>query len=308
MKWVALFHEPASNQNQWSTPKGLIAQIQNLGVEVVNLPFKEPESIFFPDIKQLLSLGADVVIIFYAGQSNPLEQWMAALRVAIDQLGKQIIVISELGDEPQTKYSNAVRAQISDLCITPDLECANFWRNLGCDAHWITHWADEQIFYSNQSSVRKHFVATTMGKRKYAWMLKILLGRVFINRTCVGIENNAFYNSALIAFQYARWGEITRRIFEAGACGCCVFTNRLDNKKCLEDFFEDGKSIVIYRNRLDLILKLIKYVCLESAEAEKIGNHAATIIRQHHTASVRAQQLLNIVETKLSAEMAIHSH
>lgn len=308
MKWVALFHEPASNQNQWSTPKGLISQIHKLGVEVINLPFKQPESNFFPDIEQLLSLGADVIIIFYAGQSRPLEQWMAALRVAIDQQGKQILIVSELGDEPQTQSSNAVRAQLSDLCITPDVECASFWRNLGCDAHWLTHWADEQIFYRNQSCVKKNFVATTVGKRKYVWMLRLLFGRVFINRTCNGIENNTFYNSALIAFQYARWGEVTRRIFEAGACGCCVFTNRLNHKKCLEDIFEDGKSIVLYRNRLDLILKLIKYLYLESAEAKRIGNHAATVIQRHHTASARAQLLLNIVETRLSGEAQVHNH
>jgi len=306
MKWIALFHERDANQNQWSTPKGLMAQIKNLGAEVINIPFKKPECFYFPNIDQLLTLGADVIIIFYAGQSRPLEQWMAALRVAIDQQGKQIVVVSELGDEPQTQSTNAVRVQLSDLCITPDVECANFWRNLGCDAHWLTHWADEEIFYRNQSCARKNHIATTMGKRKYACMLKLLFGSKFINRTNIGIENNFFYNSALIAFQYARWGEVTRRIFEAGACGCCVLTNRLNHKKCLEKIFEDGKSVVLYRNRLDLVLKLIKYLYLESAEAKRIGNQAATVIQRNHTASARARQLLNIVENKLSGEAPDH--
>jgi spore maturation protein CgeB len=233
---------------------------------------------------------------------------MAALRVAIDRQGKEIVIVSELGDEPQTKGLNAVRAQLSDLCITPDVECASFWSNLGCDAHWLTHWADEEIFYRNQSCVKKTLVATTVGKRKYVSMLRLLFGRVFINRTCNGVENNTFYNSALIAFQYARWGEVTRRIFEAGACGCCVFTNRLNHKKCLEDIFEDDKSIVLYRHRLDLILKLIKYLYFMPAEAKRIGNHAATVIQRHHTASARARQLFNIIQRRLSSDAPVHIH
>ena len=40
-----------------------------------------------------------------------------------------------------------------------------------------------------------------------------------------------FIMTLKISFQYARWSEITRRIFESGACGCCILTNKLPKGK-----------------------------------------------------------------------------
>ena len=63
-----------------------------------------------------------------------------------------------------------------------------------------------------------------MGNRKYSLMLKTIFLKKFKNENKNGKENTDFYNSTSIVFQYARWGEITRRIFEAASNGCCVVT------------------------------------------------------------------------------------
>ena len=45
------------------------------------------------------------------------------------------------------------------------------------------------------------------------------------------------FTTTQISFQYARWSEINRRIFESRACECCILTNKLPKKKMLEKLF-----------------------------------------------------------------------
>ena len=76
-----------------------------------------------------------------------------------------------------------------------------------------------------------------MGSRKYSFILKLFLGRFFINRKSNDYENTDFYNNTKISFQYARWSEITRRIFESGACGCCILTNKLPKENVRKNIY-----------------------------------------------------------------------
>ena len=76
-----------------------------------------------------------------------------------------------------------------------------------------------------------------MGNRRYSFFLKLLLGKFFINRRLNDFENTKFYNDTKISFQYARWSEITRRIFESGACGCCILTNKIKKKNVRKNIY-----------------------------------------------------------------------
>ena len=82
-----------------------------------------------------------------------------------------------------------------------------------------------------------------MGNRSYSIILKLLLGKFFINRRLKDYENTNFYNETKICFQYARWSEITRRIFESGACGCCILTNKIPEEKMLEKYLHIMKAL-----------------------------------------------------------------
>ena len=85
-----------------------------------------------------------------------------------------------------------------------------YWRDKGFNCHWFNHWADESIFINKKNKKRNILIGTSMGRRKYALMLKTIFLNNFKNEKLNGYENTDFYNSTLIAFQYARWGEITR--------------------------------------------------------------------------------------------------
>ena len=62
------------------------------------------------------------------------------------------------------------------------------------------------------------------------------LFEIYINKKCNPLENAQLYQKSKIVFQYARWNEITRRLFEAAACKCCILTNRLPEHTHLETF------------------------------------------------------------------------
>lgn len=301
MNWAALFHEPADAIAAWSTPKGLLDALQAQGEMVHRFPFRAPTPGQFPDPRALLPLQLDVLLVFYAGQSLALEQWMAAIRMAFDDAALPILVVSELGDEPQTRALNTTRVQLSDLCLTPDPDCALYWSALGARCHWFPHWADRQLFDQIADVSRRPMIATTMGRRRYGTLLRCLFGRRFVNRHCLERENTVLYNSALLAFQYARWGELTRRVFEAAACGCCVVTNRLSPSKKLENLFVNGESIVLYRHSLDLVFKLVYYLWFAPQKALAIGQRAQNIVISHHSVEARALTLIRLVQNDAAA-------
>jgi spore maturation protein CgeB len=115
-----------------------------------------------------------------------------------------------------------------------------------------------------------------------------------VNRRCEGEQNTELYNSGLIAFQYARWRELTRRVFEAAACGCCVVTNRLPPQLGLEQLFVDGESIVLYANGWQLMLRLVGLL-RDPQRAARIGANGQAAVLQAHTHQARVHQLIALV-------------
>ena len=139
-----------------------------------------------------------------------------------------------------------------------------------------------------------------MGNRKYSFILKLLLIKFFINRKLNDKENTEFYNKTLISFQYARWSEITRRIFESGACGCCILTNKLPKEKMLEKIFTHNESIIFYTNIFSLIKQLL-LILRNRKKVKRIAQNSYFIIKNNHTVEKRVEKLIELVENfKLS--------
>ena len=132
-----------------------------------------------------------------------------------------------------------------------------------------------------------------MGKRKYSFMLRLLLRQFFVNRRIDSSENSEFYSSCKIAFQYARWGEITRRIFEASACGCCVLTNRLNSDTNIEKLFKHRESILFFRNRFHLLL-LILELLFRPNYSKYIAHNAKYVTLSSNTQTSRVAFLISI--------------
>ena len=72
-----------------------------------------------PSEKEIMIKNIKVVLIFYAGYNEKLNNNLINFKKDFPN----IILINELGDEPQTRKLNYIRAAVSDISLTPDYEC-----------------------------------------------------------------------------------------------------------------------------------------------------------------------------------------
>ena len=287
--WLFLYNH--HKEDEWSLPKGFSKTLSETGLEVIDLIFESDDEINLPDEEFVRKKNIKVLLIFYAGYNERLNSEILKFKLR----SPEVIIINELGDEPQTQHLNYIRASLSDICLSPDYESKNYWVERGFNCKWFTHWADSKIFYKNKNfKERKQFLTTTMGRRKYDIFLKIILGSLYKNQKIVSYENTSFYNNSQNVFQYSRWDEITRRIFEASACGCCVITNRIHPNKQLEKIFSHNESIIFFKGRISLFFEIFK-LFINKNKSKRIGETASYIVHNNHTDKVRAFELLKYV-------------
>jgi len=291
MRWCFVYHDPVPGSAAWTLPRGFAVALEAEGVELWTCSFTDPSKLALPSCEELRRRQIGVLLVFYAGRSEPLERELLRIRQGTD-----LQIVNELGDEPQTRHLNAVRVQLSDLCLSPDAASVAHWQALGAPCVWFTHWADTVLFHPPEASggERPLFVVTTMGRRRYHLLLRLLLGGRYQNRRCEGEENLHFYGSGQVAFQYARWGEVTRRVFEAAACGCCVLTNALPAQTRVEELLPSNHAIVYYDGALSLIGCLWR-LWRRPSWREQIAAEGQRRVLLYHSQQARARKLIELV-------------
>lgn len=296
-KFLFVYHQPQDLIGQWSLPKGFAKAIRNLGYCVSELTFQDSSScLSLSDQIREASIKHNVLLCMYAGKSSQLDDLISLAKLS----NPELVIINELGDEPQTFKHNHNRAIQSDIILTPCYKSMLAWSNKGLNAYWFTHWADSEIFYRDSSIQKDKFMSTTVGNRRYTFLLKLLLGKKFINQRIPVHENTRFYNRSHNAFQYARWGEVTRRIFEASACGCCVLTNQLNKETMIESIFKHNESIIYYKGPFSLIWEIL-VLNFNPYKQKRIASKALKIVTDSHTSVQRALQLIIILNKHFDA-------
>ena len=286
--WYFTYHH--NPRQKWSLPRGFAEELENQKINLIKKEVRDPNMITLPSKKEIENKNINVVLIFYAGFNDQLNKNLIIFKKNFPK----VILINELGDEPQTRKLNYIRAAVSDISLTPDYECYKYWRRKRFNCYWFTHWADSKIFYLKNKGKRKFFIGTSMGNRRYSFILKLFLGRLFINRHLNDSENTDFYNNSKISFQYARWSEITRRIFESGACGCCILTNKIPKEKMLEKIFTHNESIIFYTNIFSLFKQLF-LILKDKKKIKRISENSYYIIKKNHTVEKRVEKLIKLV-------------
>ena len=290
--WLFIYEDKNNSQN-WSTPSGFGKALKELNISIIEYTFSNPNNVTLPNKEFIEANNISVLLVFFAGKSLSLENELIRIKRETN-----ILLINELGDEPQTLIKNDIRAEISDLILTPDYRCNLYWRNQGYNSIWFNHWADTNIFYEIPNIPKNRFLISTMGRRKYNLFLKFFLGNNFTNLRCTPEKNAAFYSSGKLVFQYARWDEITRRIFEAAACNCCVLTNKLPPHTMIETLFVHNVSIIYYEGPFSLLKQLIR-LKLKPNLAKQIANNGRNLVLKNHTQLKRAETLIDIVNDML---------
>ena len=295
--WYFTYHH--NPKTQWSTPRGFAEELENQQINLIRNEVSNPNKMELPSANEIETNNIKVVLVFYAGYSEKLNKNL----INFKKNHPEVILINELGDEPQTRKLNYIRAAISDISLTPDYECYKYWRDKNFNCYWFNHWADSKLFYRKNKGKRKFFIGTSMGNRKYSFILKLILGKFFINRYLNDIENTNFYNDSQISFQFARWSEITRRIFESGACGCCIITNKLPKEKMLEKIFTHNESIIFYTNFFSLMKQLF-LILKDKKKIKRISENSYYIIKNNHTVEKRVETLIKLVQNFKTSEKA----
>jgi len=124
-----------------------------------------------------------------------------------------------------------------------------------------------------------------------------LLGEKFNLKVFSGIygqEMARIYSQSKIVFNKSRRDDLNFRIFEAMACGSLLITDRPRPEVGLEEFFQDGKHLILYNNEKDLIEK-VDYYLKHEKEREEIALAGYKEVLEKHTIEHRTTQMLKIV-------------
>lgn len=99
------------------------------------------------------------------------------------------------------------------------------------------------------------------------------------------------YGRSKIVFNISMTDDINMRTFEAMATGSFLLTNWIPT---IEELFEDGKHLVLYRNEEEMIEKA-KYYLEHEDEREKIAKAGCEEVLKNHTFKNRVMKILQEV-------------
>lgn len=104
------------------------------------------------------------------------------------------------------------------------------------------------------------------------------------------------YAESKIVFNISMTDDLNMRTFEAMGSGSFLLTNWIPT---IEDLFEDGKHLVLYRS-LDEMVDKAKYYLTHDAEREKIAQAGYEEVMAKHTISHRVNKIIEASEKLMS--------
>ncbi len=102
------------------------------------------------------------------------------------------------------------------------------------------------------------------------------------------------YGQSKIVFNISMLDDLNMRTFEAMASGSMLLTNWIPT---IEEFFEDGKHLVLYRSPEEMIDKANYYITHDEAR-EKIAAAGCEEVLAKHTFKHRVDTMLQALKTK----------
>ncbi len=125
--------------------------------------------------------------------------------------------------------------------------------------------------------------------------LKLIAERFRTNdfyRQYTPAEVGQVYSQSRIVFNTSIAGDVTMRLFEGTACGALVLTDSVANG--LDELFEVGRELAVYRDDADLLDRIAYYLDHE-AERAQIASAGQQRTLAAHTYAHRAQAILDRV-------------
>ena len=270
----------AYDGEEWSTPMSLVKEFQLRGwkTEIVSIGSNKTGSYHDLKLQRWLELKPQTDIIMFM-------DWG---RFDSPFLNKELLPntfwIQESGDDPQNFERNYPKANRFHYTITPDKQSAIEYRNRGINAEWVNHFADTKVQFP--MNLEPEYTAVTTRGIGNSQFLDYLTnwgeGAIGNKNGFNEKQHTEFLNKGLMVIQNSRWQEITRRIFEAMACGKLVITDRLPESRGLDEVFVEGGEIILYKDMFDCIEK-INYYAENEEEREKIAHNGMLKVLHNYT-------------------------
>lgn len=103
------------------------------------------------------------------------------------------------------------------------------------------------------------------------------------------------FSESKIVFNISMLDDINMRVFEAMGTGSFLLTNWIPT---IEELFEDGKHLVLYRSAEEMADKA-KYYLAHDSERERIAAAGYEEVMAKHTIQHRVDRMLDVAEKKL---------
>ena len=150
-----------------------------------------------------------------------------------------------------------------DIVYTFDGDAINAFKHLGCkEVKWMPSWTGQDMFFNNINPVRDIDICFIGNFNEYRLKMMNTIKYHFKDRKLCfkqGVYGHAYsglLNRSKIVINAAQGvSGVSQRVFEAGACGCAVFTKYSDD---LQELFNEDE-IVSWVDFDDLINKLEYY-------------------------------------------------
>ena len=98
--WFFTYHHIPNEK--WSLPRGFADELENQKINLIRKEVSDPNLMKMPTAEEIKIKRIRVVRIFYAGYNEKLNKSLVDFKKNFPN----IILINELGDEPQTKKFN----------------------------------------------------------------------------------------------------------------------------------------------------------------------------------------------------------
>jgi hypothetical protein len=272
----------AYDGEEWSTPMALVNEFKKRGWETDIVSIGSNRTGIYEDskLKEWIQSDTHTDIVLFMDWGRFDSQWLDK------SLKSKTFWIQESGDDPQNFERNFPKSNRFHLTITPDYDSYLEYTKRGINAEWITHFADTAIQYP--MNLEPEYVAVTTrgyGNSQFLDYLTQWAEGVIGNRNGMGgMEHTEFLNKGLMVIQNSRWGEITRRIFEAMACGKMVITDKLPPNKKLHEILIEGEDIIYYDpNDMFGCIEKMNYYNENEEERERIAHNGMQKVLQNYT-------------------------
>jgi hypothetical protein len=280
------FGDP-SKPHKWSTPIGLGKAFEKKGNKVIHYSL-DPKNCDFTNILKD-SDNYDLIFFCWCGPSQSFDVGISILK---SRTKAKIFI--ELGDDEPLGYRNVQnRIQHVDAMFTPDLRCHKTYLSMNLPSYWLPYWCDDEIFYYKEEINRINRCITSVGDRPFVNELQSKFGNLFVNTRVWEYDNTDYINSGTVGYQYARYNEITRRLFEMGGCKLAVLTNRISPETGIYDLFIEDEDISYFTGVDECLYKMDRLLNDHNYRI-KLTNNMYNKIKNNHLIGNRVDEILDV--------------